>query len=416
MNPPRVLLINQSYTPDRGASGRLLGELFPVMCETGMKATVVAGPPTYTDEEIPWVRREKSGGLTVLRVGSARFKGRRSLFKRVAAYVSFLGSALVHASSLARTGEFDVVTTASNPPFVGLIGAWCSATSGLPFVYMLHDLHPDMAIKTGRFPIPGPVRALWNSLNNIMFSRAKTIVVLGESMKDYLQEVKGVPPDKVRAIHPWAVPEVNSGAKANSYRIESGAGPERLIVLYFGNITSTHSLNELVAAAEALRNRPVQFHFVGDGPDRDSLEARCRQAGLLNVRFLPYQSGDRFLQILSAADISVTSLTPGLEGLAVPSKTYAIMASGRPVLALCDDTSEVASIVHAAGCGWVADSSERIARVITQALDDRASLESMGERARAWYDAHFSRDRAVRQYLEVFAEASGDSAKRASHT
>lgn len=402
----RVLLVNQSYTPDRGASGQLLGELFSRLCDSRVEVTVVAGPPTYTDEDIPWAQYEEIDGLRVIRVGSARFKGRKSLFNRVAAYITFLLSAFLVADRLARTERFDVVTTASNPPFVGLIGAWCRTVHHLPFVYMLHDLHPDMAVKTRRFRIPSFIRVLWDYFNKVVFVKATMVVVLGDSMKDYLQKYKAVPADKIKVIHPWAIPEVKVADKLNRYRLENGIGPEQLLVLYFGNISSTHSLEMLVEAAANLRDRPVLFHFVGGGPDKPALEYKCGQLGLRNVVFLPYQTGQRFLDIMAAADISVTSLTPGLEGLAVPSKTYSILASGRPVLALCSEASEVAWIVRSAQCGWVVHSAEGVVKAISEAFENKSVLESMGMNARKWYDTFYSRDRAVNEYMKVFERAS----------
>ncbi|MGE5579006.1 MAG: glycosyltransferase family 4 protein [Bacillota bacterium] len=409
LNPCRVLLINQSYVPDRGASGRLLGELFERLSVHGIHATVVAGPPTYTDEDIPWEPHEVSDKLTVFRVGSARFRGRKSLLNRLIGYMSFVVAAFARATHLARTREFDVIATASNPPIVGLIGAWCSRVARVPFVYMLHDLHPDMVVKTGRFHVPRFVQAFWNRLNEVIFAGATTIVVLGDSMRTYLVEHKGVPGDKIVVIHPWAVPEALAGPKTNAYRLENELGPDQLMVLYFGNISSTHALGTLINAAAILADRPVQFHLVGGGPEKDELQAKCREMGLVNVSFVPYQSGQRFLDIMAAADVSVTSLSPGLEGLAVPSKTYAIMASGRPVLALCSEDCEVASIVRAAGCGWVCQTPDDVVRAVNEALDNRALLVCYGDRARAWYMEHFSMERATSQYLSVFVDTARHS-------
>ena len=52
-----------------------------------------------------------------------------------------------------------------------------------------------------------------------------------------------------------------------------------------------------------------------------------------------------------AADVRLVSLLPELEGLIVPSKVYGILAAGRPAIFIGDTHGEVATLLHAHGCG-----------------------------------------------------------------
>ena len=91
--------------------------------------------------------------------------------------------------------------------------------------------------------------------------------------------------------------------------------------------------------------------IVGDGVKRADLEARVRERGLGNVRFLPYQPRERLAESFAAADVFVVSLARGLAGYIVPSKLYGILASGRPYVAAVEEASEVAAITAAASVG-----------------------------------------------------------------
>ena len=56
---------------------------------------------------------------------------------------------------------------------------------------------------------------------------------------------------------------------------------------------------------------------------------------------------------MNACDVSILSLESGMLGLAVPSRTYNIMAAGKPVIALVSSRSETAKVVLEEGIGWV---------------------------------------------------------------
>ena len=59
----------------------------------------------------------------------------------------------------------------------------------------------------------------------------------------------------------------------------------------------------------------------------------------------------RLAEVLATGDLHVVPLKTGLASVSVPSKTYSILAAGRPLLASIDPGTEVARIVEPAGCG-----------------------------------------------------------------
>lgn len=408
--PIRILLVNQSYVPDRGASGQLLGDLFSGLSEKGGEITVVAAPPTYTDEDLEWFRMETRPGLEIRRVGMDRFKGRKSLFNRAAGYVGFLWSAFWEVRRLTKEKSFDVIATASNPPFVGLIGAWYGLHRGIPYVYMLHDLHPDSLLRAGHVSLPLWVRWVWERLNRYIFNGAQQIVVMGDAMKAYLESEKGVPVRKIRVIHQWAHPELVPADKYNDFRRQLGIRENELMVLYFGNMGMAQNLDWLLKVADQLREQPIHFVFVGHGTMKLELERVSQQLELRNVRFLPYQPQERLWKVVAAADISVSALAPGLEGLAVPSKTYSILAAGRALMAMMQRNAEPARIVEAYQCGWIAESAQEALEVLNQAVQDKEGLNRRGANARKAYEDHFSLYRGVEEYWRVFQEIVSDNA------
>jgi glycosyltransferase involved in cell wall biosynthesis len=88
----------------------------------------------------------------------------------------------------------------------------------------------------------------------------------------------------------------------------------------------------------------------------------------------------------------------------VPSRTYNIMAAGKPILAIVDRDSEVWRIVEDEKIGWAVEaksSPAEIAAAIRRAAADPEGVRLAGERARAAAVERYSMDRVLGQFLDV---------------
>jgi len=105
-----------------------------------------------------------------------------------------------------------------------------------------------------------------------------------------------------------------------------GAGDDDLVLAYVGRLAAEKNLDAVLAAHDALRAlRPeARLLFVGDGPLRDALRARCPQAV-----FAGHRSGDDLAAHYASADVFLfPSLTETFGNV-----TTEAMASGLPVVA-----------------------------------------------------------------------------------
>ena len=71
---------------------------------------------------------------------------------------------------------------------------------------------------------------------------------------------------------------------------------------------------------------------------------------MCNTLFLPYQPRQIFCEMMAAADANVVTLNHESSMSSLP-KTFNIMASGRPVLAIGPQESELCQMVEEAECG-----------------------------------------------------------------
>jgi glycosyltransferase involved in cell wall biosynthesis len=187
------------------------------------------------------------------------------------------------------------------------------------------------------------------------------------------------------------------------------------LVLYAGNFARYQDFDTLLDAAKALKNREdITFAFVGEGVKKAHIASRIANEELSNVRMLPFVPESQLCDMLGAADVSLVTLERGIEGLAVPSKFYNIMASGRATIACVPKVSEVAQVIAETDCGVQVDqeNAQALANVIQQLADDPETLERMGRNARRACEDRYGLNHVGRQFHHIFNDVVARRNKR----
>ena len=198
-----------------------------------------------------------------------------------------------------------------------------------------------------------------------------------------------------------------SDPEEGGYRQEYGLVGKR-VVMYAGNIGFSQSLDLVLAAACAIGARDdmadLVFVINGGGSARPQIEEQA--AGLDNVRFVDFQPKERLPEVLAAGDIHVVPLRRGLARSSVPSKTYSILAAGRPVVASVDEGTEVARVVEKASAGLAVppDDSEAFTAALVRLLEDPEGAREMGRAGRAFVEAWASPAAIAERYEALFEE------------
>ena len=112
----------------------------------------------------------------------------------------------------------------------------------------------------------------------------------------------------------------------------------RFVVLYAGAHGRANAVRQLVDAAECLRDRPdILIACVGDGTERESLEALARDRRLENIVFPGPQPKDRMPLFVNGANAGAAVLQNNPTFRTVyPNKVFDYMACRRPTLLAID--------------------------------------------------------------------------------
>ena len=404
----RILLMNRAFPPDVEATGQYVSELAEDL-SARHEVHVLCGMPNFGRVEgraFPW-RRERHGAVNVWRAWNLVLPKRLKV-ARMANQASFF--VLAHAVA-GRIPRPDVVVSYTDPPFLGLLALRLKRRRGIPFVYYCQDLYPDVLEAIDMAPPVLTQGFRW--VQRRLLAGSDLIIALGEDMKERIRS-KGVPESKIEVVRNW----VDTDAiypiprDRNPFRKEHDLDG-RFVVMYSGNFGHVWDLDTVLDAAAMLRDRKdIVFVLIGDGSTRPRIERRVRDEALTNVRLLPYQPKERLSESLSAADLHVVPIRPGVCGTVVPSKIYAILASGVPMVVLAEEASEPIRVVEEWRCGWsaVAGDASTLCRSLLAARRDGGETRARGERGRRAAVDHHGRLHQFDRFGTVLRGLAGPSA------
>jgi glycosyltransferase involved in cell wall biosynthesis len=298
---------------------------------------------------------------------------------RVANYLSYAALAAVCAIFT----PCDVVLSMTDPPFLGIVGAFVAKVKGKPFVYNIRDLYPDMALG-GAIVKAGLLTRVWQALHRWTLRHTSRVIALGEDMRTRIV-ARGVDPARVVVVRDGVeIPRADAPQPAlDPEVIRAIRGEFRFVLLHAGNLGFYGAWETLIAAARQLQADGVGLVFVGDGAQRTQVETAAK--GVANVRLLPFFPASKIPSVLAAPDAHVITIKRGLEGVVVPSKMYAILAAGRPIIAVAPSETDTASLGAQRGFGvWAdPDKPEELVRVVRALAADTGKLKAMAQAARA---------------------------------
>jgi colanic acid biosynthesis glycosyl transferase WcaI len=397
------LLIGLNYAPEVVGIGPYTTELAEYLAAAGHEVSVLTGFPYYPHWKIdpaykrkPPVLVERMNGVRVVRSpillpGTGQSTLRRILFDSSLAVTSLLASAGIRA--------VDVVICVSPPLQLGVM-AWLIARSrGSRLFLHLQDLVPDVALSLGMMREGGAAR-LARRLERFVYSRADRITVISQGFLDNLAG-KGVLDAKLKLLPNWVDTGRFNAASDPATRAVLGAANGQTLVLHTGNMGAKQDLVTVVNAAAKLAHENVVVTLVGDGSGRSALEAQAARLRLDNVRFVPLQAD--FPATLAAANLVVLAQRGRLVDSVAPSKLLSYMASGKPVVAAVNESSEAGRLIQLAGCGIVVapEDPTALAAALLELHHRPDEQAVLGEAGRRYVAKHYERGHILNEWRKL---------------
>jgi glycosyltransferase involved in cell wall biosynthesis len=288
---------------------------------------------------------------------------------------------------------------------------------GLEFQYMILDAYPESLIALGMKPRSIGAR-VWFWSNKIAYRRASEMVVLGRDMTTMLVNNYGLDERRIVYIPHWSAIEAPDPMPIEDSEMLRRLGLEdKFVVQYSGNMGMWHDMNIFVRAAKELEDDPsIHFLFIGSGVRRDAAVALSEELETKNVTWHDFVPLSQLRESLSCCHAALISLRAGLEGVAVPSKLYGILMSGRAIIAQVPLETETAYTIDEGDCGVVVapDDLEGLVRTIREIAADPEGTARMGRNAFEAYRTKYTQAQAIEAFSKLWRLETPASKKQVS--
>lgn len=404
LDPDRSLhlsIITQFYPPDYAATGQLIEELASQLSHQGIKVQIFTGQPGYAFQRKSAPSVEHLEKVSIRRSRTTQIWPQRIRGKVISGLLFCLRSG-IHLLKDAQRGNVLLITTA--PPYLPILGLLANLCFKLPYICLIYDLYPDVAIQLNVVAQKHWLAQLWHGINRAVWERSQQIIVLSPTMKQRILARHPGLTDKISVIHSWADPnKIVPIAKQDNWFAAQHHLTEKFTVLYSGNVGRCHDMETILRTAEQLRHEAIQFVFIGSGAQYQSCVDQAEGLGLNNCLFLPYQDKQTLPYSLTACDLSLVSISSGMEGLVAPSKLYGTLAAGRPVAIICEPHSYLRQMLATADCGQAFTNGDvtGLAQFIRNLAQNSELAAKLGAAGRRYLLTHFTPEIIASQYSRV---------------
>ncbi len=396
MKPPlKLLLISQVFYPDQVSTANLFTNLCVYLLKIGVSVEVWCAQPSYTEKK-KQSRTSNYQGIEIHYLPSTHFH-KRILLGRLFNYMTFMISVFV---KLIGEKNKSPVITHTTPPSLGIVISWICLLRKRKFVYILLDIFPEGLIRLGRVSRNNLFIRLWERLHMGSLRRSHKIIVIGRDMEEWIMGIYPRGRSKLVYIPLWHDDHIISPIQYHENTLIQKCNlQDKFVVQYSGNMGLWNEL-EVIAHAVNRIYKDVFFLFIGDGMRARELFSNLNDVTHDAFIRLQFQPISQLNETLNACHVGLVSLKEGLQGMAVPSKIYGIMAAGKPIIAIVPDDSEIARVVHEENCGIVVapNDADLLVLAILRLKNNKQLRTVMGENGRKAFELKYSTSNLSARY------------------
>ena len=366
----KLVIIADWLPPDFGAVGQYMQIRARALAEKGHDVTLIG----LASAKGSVLREARGNGtLTEIRL-TARPVPRNSFIARLL-WTGLTNLRLMMAGFRPMRAADGILFTGSPPLLVHFLAPLKPLWRGR-LVYRITDFHPECLIAARERP--SWALGLLLRLTNFWRRRIDGFEVLGLDQLKRLRET-GVPEDRIALVRDGSPISFPVGEPVEPLPADLTG---HCVLLYSGNFGVAHDV-ETVAAGYRLHHRRgsgrVRLWLSATGAGAELLAERFAEEGLPFHKSAPVPLA-RLAGLLRAPAAHLITLRDAFVGFVMPSKVYACVESGRPIVFVGSADSDVDLLARATEAGhyWRVDCGN--VEGFATALEELADLEAKAGR------------------------------------
>lgn len=384
----KILIASPFFYPEIISTGKYNTFLSKKLLEKKCAVKVICSYPFYPTWW-PESTTEHLTGVEILRGGLNITYPKKTIARRLVLELWFFRHFF---SSVKKMTDTEVFIAVLPPMFFTIwMGYFLKKAKKIAIV---HDLMGLMAL-SHKSSVRRLVSVILKKIESFLLNRFDKVICLSESMKTVVVNEYGLKEDRCEVHYPFVTIKETIDRPCEWNELFSKG---YIHLVYSGALGEKHNPEKLYRFFVEVVNKKQQImcHIFSRGPIFNKLKKQNKQ---IRVLFHDLVSEDLLPKLYACSDIQIVPQAEGTGAGAFPSKIPNIIASGVPILAICDHGSELEKIIRESGIGKTVSTWET--KSLISALDyliaDMNKKKPEGRRARSqqYISDKFSIDRLI---------------------
>lgn len=390
----KILLITNLFYPDTLAGSALFSDLAIFFKEKNIDLRVTTTFSYYPQWKLSrkdkpfFLRNDDFRGIPVRRI-KMYVPNFPTGLARILSDISFFFALLF----LGRHKRWrpDLIITASPMLSQCIAQRFLYVGRDIPRLIVVQDFVVDAALELGILRLPG-LRPLLRSLERWGFRSAQTLTTISKSMLNKLRSIVGEDRRLVMIpnwIHESLQKEIDAQPTSNHYRNSK-------TLFYSGNLGVKQGLPLFLQAFSNI-NSGWTLKIHGGGAEKEAVKKICRTSA--NIRLGGVLPEKKYVTELLSCSACLITEAPGVGANFLPSKLLPALATGTPVLAICENHSPLGCEVRQGGFGVVISPSDYdgLKALLQNWSKNKKQLAFLSARAKLW-SKKYNRERVLNKY------------------
>ncbi|GAA3402016.1 glycosyltransferase family 4 protein [Paenibacillus hodogayensis] len=292
--------------------------------------------------------------------------------------------------------KFDLVIYPTPPITFASVANYIKRRDRCKSYLILRDIFPQNARDLGMIS-GGPVFAYFRMLEKKLYTISDHIGCMSKGNVEYVmthnQQVKR---EKLELLPNWK--KVNRESNKPNIAIKKKYGLEnKFVAIFGGNLGKPQELDFLLELAALYRERDeIAFLIIGDGTERQRLQAKIHKMALNNVLLKERVPTSDYDALVGVCDIGLINLNRHFTIPNIPSKTLSYFEAGIPILAAVDRSTDFGGILEEAQAGLcsVTGELEEYRENFEKLYRDESLRKRLGRNGRNYLDKNLTVEQA----------------------
>lgn len=388
-------IISELFPPEETSTGYIMGEIANAMT-ANYDVKVIAGPEVYDKNKKADINNKfrLDEDVEVTHVAAVH-EDKSSKLSRIKKFLLMSWRLYKVAKKNIKRGDHVLMVT--NPfPLIVLMGH-LRRNRDFKLSMLVHDVTPE-GLYTD-IHIPNAIYPMVEHVFNKAYASTDLLISIGRDMSEILKrKCKG-------RKHQPEIMVIENWSDVESIKPKERKNSNKVVIEYAGNIGNAQGVGEFVNALHEAGCKNVKFNIWGTGSAESGIKRKVEEYSMQDrVSFNGPYFRSQQMDVLNDCDMALVRLVDGMYGLGVPSKSYNILAAGKPILYIGEKGTEVWRMLEENGngvCFEPSDTESLKQYLCSLNADSVGELQEMGKISRKLAEEKYSKEVILQKFVEV---------------